>query len=149
SAKVTTKIARVKMEITGPFAVTIDSADPKEGQNNPLGKAMASVVKTLAKVEFTATLKPTGEMSDFKISDALVQEFRGLPGSALMGELATEQGLKTMLSQGSVELPKEPIAIGGTWTQRTSNKLPMGTVSGEMKFTFRGPEAVDGKTCQK
>jgi hypothetical protein len=149
SAKATTKFTRVKIDIKGPFAVTLDSADLKAADGNPIATMMAGVVKALAKVEFSATHKPNGEMADVKVAEGVVKGFKNLPGAALMGDMFTEDGLKQMMSQSGMTVPKDAVAEGATWSQKVSNKLPSGKMTGEMKYTYRGKETVDGKTFQK
>src|SRR5882724_1905755 len=41
SGKITTKMTRIKMAIKGPIAVTLDSADLKDADENPVAKLMA------------------------------------------------------------------------------------------------------------
>jgi hypothetical protein len=149
SAKVTTKFTRAKMDIKGPFAVTLDSANLKAADDNLIAKMMSGVVKTLSKVEFTATQKANGEMTDMKVPEAVLKEFRASPIGALAGDLFSDESLKQMMTQGGIVLPKEAVAADATWTQKVSNKVPAGKMTGELKYTYRGPETIDGKTFQK
>lgn len=148
SAKMTTKFVRMRMTLGGPVQAEVDSANLNANDDNPVVKTLNGVVKTLAKLEFTATQKPDGEASDLKIREELLKELRDLPGSAQMADMFTEQGIK-QLCQNSFTLAKGPIKIGESWTQKITNKLPFGTVKGEVKFTYQGPETVNGKTLQK
>jgi len=148
SAKLKTKFGRVKMKLSGPVEIEVDSAAAKDGAENPVGKVLFDVVKTLSKLEFTATQRPDGEASDIKVPDEIVKELRDLPGSAKMADLFTEQGIK-QLCQNSFTLPKDPVAVGATWNQKMTVKLPFGTMKAEMKMTYQGPETIAGKTLQK
>lgn len=149
NARMTTKFTRVKMAMKGPVEVDIDSAAENAADDNPVAGIMSGLVKTLAKVRFEATIKPTGELIDVKIPEELVKEFRNIPGSAQMGDMFSEQGLKQMMSQSSISFPKEPVKVGDSWNQMTNVKLPFGKMSGDMKLTYQGTEKVGDKTFQK
>jgi hypothetical protein len=150
NAKVITKLKRVRMELEAPPVgkVVIDSNDDQL-PDNPIAKVMGGMIKTLAKVEFSATMTPRGETVDFKLPAELVQEFRNMPGGAQLGDMFSEEGLKNMMSQSGIVLPEGPVSKGSTWTQKVNTKLPFGKMTAEMKYTFQGTETVGGKTLQK
>jgi hypothetical protein len=149
SAKVTTKFTRARMSMKGPLEVDLDSANENAANDNPGAAILGGLVKTLGKIQFTAVMKTTGELSDVKVPEDLVKELRNLPGSAQMGDMFSEQGLKQMMSQGSITFPKEPVKVGESWNQSTSVKLPFGKMTGDMKLTYQGTEKVGDKTLAK
>jgi hypothetical protein len=151
NAKVVTKFKRVRMELEAPAPVGKVVLDSKDDQlpDNPVAKIMGGMIKTLAKVEFAATMTPRGETVDFKLPAELIQEFRNMPGGAQLGDMFSEEGLKNMMSQSGIILPEAPVQKGATWTQKVNTKLPFGKMAAEMKYTYQGTETVGGKTLQK
>ncbi|MFK7739026.1 MAG: DUF6263 family protein [Planctomycetota bacterium] len=111
------KITRIKAKMDmGIMNVDFDSADPDSdaGMMGPL----ADLVDSVAKVSLTAN----GKMGDVKLSDALKDQMA-----------QSGMDLKQMMSQASVELPEKPIAIGESWTTKSTVKLgQMGETTSEV-----------------
>jgi hypothetical protein len=133
SARITTKFTRVKLPMTRPVALVLDSADLKVPDDNPTAKALASSVAALAKVEFSYKQLPTGETADVK-------------PAVLSGSISSVQFID-IVSMFGVSFPKDAVAVGESWTQKT--KLAEGRAAIELKNTLRGAETVDGRACQK
>lgn len=150
SARVKTKFNKVTMEMKGlPTGdIEIDSSKD-ELPDNPLAKMMGGLIKTMGRAEFSATMSPRGEISEMKIPDDLIKEFQALPGSAQMGDFFSEKGLKNLMGHSGLVMPLQAVKKGDTWSQKVSVKMPFGKIDTEMKYTYQGPETVEGKTLEK
>ena len=151
NAKVETKFDHVRMEMDMPGLgnVVLDSKDENPGAGNPIGAVMGGMIKTLAKVQFVATMTPLGETVDFKMPKELIDEFKAMPGGAQMGDMFSEQGIKNMMGASGLVLPKNPINKGEGWNQKVSTKMPMGKMDADMKYTFQGSDTSAGKSLEK
>jgi len=148
SAQVKVVIGRVKMAMDGPMGkLEIDSKDTAE-PDDPIGKLIAPMIKSMAGLEMTFTADATGEMKDVKVSEKTVKKLKGLPGLDQFGDLMSADSLKSMVS-GSMVLPKEPVKKGESWTQKTNTKVQFGKITGETKYTYEGPIEKGGKKLEK
>lgn len=148
NAKVKVTLSRVKMSMDGPMGkVDIDSKDPNE-PDDAIGKILGQVVKGIAGMEMTFTADPTGDLKDVKVSEGTVKKLKGLPGLDKLGEMFTPDNFKSMVS-GNMVLPKDAVAKGKSWTQKTNTKMPFGKVSGETKYTYEGTIEKGGKQLDK
>jgi len=148
NAKVKILVSRVKMVMDGPMGkVEVDSKDTDE-PDDPAGKILGQVVKSLGGMEMTCTADPTGDMKDVKVSEGTVKKLKGLPGLDQIGDMFSPDNMKAMIS-GNMVLPKDPVQKGDTWTQKANSKLPFGKVVGETKYTYEGPIDKNGKQLEK
>jgi Family of unknown function (DUF6263) len=148
NAKIKVTLSRVKMTMDGPMGkVEIDSKDNNEA-DDPIGKILGQVVKSIAGMEMTYTADPMGDMKNFKVSENTVKKLKGLPGLDKLGEMFTPDNFKSMVANNMV-LPKDEVEKGKSWTQKTDAKLPFGKVTGETKYTYEGTIEKNGKTLAK
>lgn len=151
AAKVTWKLTRVRLSVTGPTTASVDSADPKEPEKTPgaLAASLVPAVKALAKVEVTGKMSALGELSDLTVPEAVMKEIRDLPGSAKMGDMFSEQGIKNTISQIGFLAPKEAVKKDATWSRKNTTKHPFGVVNDEVKYTYEGVDLAGGKKLEK
>jgi hypothetical protein len=90
-------------------------------------------------MEITATVLPTGEMKDVKVSEATVKAMRALPSADKLGDLAHPDNFKDMLS--GLVFPTGPVTKGKSWTHKTVSQSPEGKITTEQVFTLE--ETID------
>ncbi len=148
NAKIKVRVGRVKMVMDGPMGkVEVDSKDTDE-PDDPVGKILGQLVKSLGGMEMTCTADATGDLTDVKVSEGTIKKLKGLPGLDQIGDLFSPDSMKSMVS-GNMVLPKDPVKKGDTWTQKANSKLPFGKVIGETKYTYEGMVDKDGKQLAK
>jgi Family of unknown function (DUF6263) len=149
NAKITVKFGRQKMSMKSPMGnVDVDSNNSQE-PDDQLGQVLFKVVKALAGMEVSGTLSPLGEYSDVVVPEKALKEFQDLPGSANLGDMFSPEGIKRMMSQSGLIMPKEAISKGKTWKSKTDMKLPIGKMIAEVDYTYGGPEDKDGRSLEK
>jgi hypothetical protein len=141
NGKITTRFERARMEIEAPDPVgkfVVDSAEaaPEGG----MAAKLSDMIKVLGKLECTSIMTPRGEIVDFKIPDAVLEQFRAIPGSAQFGGIFTEEGIKLSLVYNKLLLPQDKVSPGAKWSHKTTNKLPFGKLNGELKYLYVGDE---------
>jgi hypothetical protein len=145
-ATIRQKFNRVKMEMKSPFGgFEYDSAS----EEAPAGLAatIAPMYKAMTEGEFVITMSDRGEVKDVKIPEEVVKAIQQSPGAAAMGELATDEGFKKMISQGALQLPEEAPQPGQKWSTKMEVKNPMvGTQTVETTYQYEGTKEVDDAT---
>lgn len=142
------KIDRVKMKMTLPppmGAIEYDTSSEAE----PVGPAamFAPLYKAMTKGAFEITMTSRGEIKDVKIPDEVATAIKNSPGMAAMGEMATADGFKKMISQGSLVLPQEAPEPGHEWSTKIEVNNPMaGKQIVETTYTYKDTKEVDGVT---
>jgi predicted secreted protein len=147
NATILQSIDRVRMKMTGPQTIDYDS----QSEEAPAGLAamIAPLFDAMTKGKFVITMTPQGEITDVVVPQEVIDALKASPGAQMMGEMATSDGFKQMISQGALVLPKEMPAVGYKWTSALEMKNPMaGQQKVETTYTYEGPKEVDGKTYQ-
>ena len=152
-AKMTQTISRIRFKMDGGAAgkLDYDSKDDKDVEG-PLGKFMMPILKALAGAEIGLTMDPQGKISDVKVPEKLTKAAKNLPGGlagAGLGDMLSEEGLKQMMDQSGLRLPKEAVAKGKSWDQKMEMKMPMGKMKVETTNTYEGPVKRDGKELER
>jgi hypothetical protein len=119
------KIDQVKMKMTLPppvGAIEYDSTSDKP----PVGPAamLAPMYNAMTKGAFVITMTPRGEIKDVKIPEEVVAALKNSPGAAAMGDMATADGFKKMISQGSLVLPEKAPTKGEKWSTKVEVNNP-------------------------
>jgi hypothetical protein len=117
--------------------VEVDSQDAQE-PDDAVGKVLFKVVQGMASLEITGILSATGEFSDISIPKNQLAPLQNIPGGQEFGDLFSEAGLKRMMSQSGLIMPKEAVNQGATWKDKTETKLPVGKMTAEIEFTYAG-----------
>ncbi len=148
-AEITVKFGRSKMSMNSPMGkVEVDSNSTQQ-PDDQFGQILYKVVKGLAEMEVTATVSPLGEFSDLKIPDKSLKALQNIPGGEAFGDLLSPDGLKRMMSQSGIVMPKEPVTAGKTWNSKNEMKLPFGKMIAEIEYKYAGPTEKDGRTLEK
>lgn len=139
---------RVKMKMTLPPPVGVIEYDSKSDAA-PAGPAamLAPLYKVMTEAEFELTMTPRGEIKEVKIPDELLAALKNSPGASALGDMATPEGFKKMISQGALVLPEEAPQPGNEWSTKVEVTNPMaGKQVIETTYRFEGMKEVDGTT---
>jgi uncharacterized protein DUF6263 len=149
NAQINVKFGRSKMNMTSPMGkVEVDSNSTQEPEDQ-LGQILYKVVKGLSDMEVSATVSPLGEFSDLKIPEKALKALQNIPGGEAFGDMLSPDGLKRMMSQSGLVMPKEPVTAGKTWNTKNEMKLPFGKMVAEIEYKYAGPVEKEGKTFEK
>ena len=137
---------RTKMNMPQIGAIEYDSAS----EQPPVGLAamLAPVYKAMTDAEFELTMTSRGEIKDVKIPQRLLEALTKSPNAAALGDLATPDGFKKMMSQSALVLPENAPQVG----EQSSTKVELNTPMGgkqivETTYRYDGTKDVDGVTC--
>jgi len=150
-ANLTQKITRLHTKIQSPFGAPFeyDSKDAKDPQG-PIAAGLVPLLKSLIGAEFSFKMSPQGELTDVQVPEAVVKAIREAGPLAGAGGMFTAEGLKHMVTESSLTLPREDLAKGKSWTRQS--KLPMaklGTMQLDKVYSYQGPEVHDGKPMER
>lgn len=149
NAKILVKFGRSKLSMDGPTGKTeVDSQGGQEPED-AVGQVLYKVIKGLAGMELTGAISPTGEFTDIKIPESSLKGLQNIPGGDAFGELFSPDGLKRMLGQSGLAMPKDAVSKGATWKNKSEMKLPIGKMIAEIDYTYGGPIEKDGRTLEK
>lgn len=140
------KFERVKMTMKTPVGeFTYDSQS--DVAPTGLGAMIAPMYKAMTNGEFEITMTARGEVKDVKIPEEVIAALKASPGAAAMGDIASAEGFKKMISQGALVLPEAAPKKGDTWSSKVEMKNPaVGKQTVETTYTYDGTEDVDGAT---
>lgn len=141
-ADVSWTIDRMRTQIESPLAAFAYDSKAEKVPEGTIAAALVPTLKALVGAQFQFKVNPQGELSDVKIPEQVVQALRDA-GPATSGSSSTfsEEGLKNMIIQSSLEVPGEDIAKGKTWSKQTKvPSPPIGTMTLDKTFTYLGPD---------
>jgi hypothetical protein len=143
-AEMTQTIDRVYQKMESPLTGTFefDTKDRKE----PVGPAAetAPLYKALVGTPVPFKINAKGEVSEVKVPEKLTKMFQEAgPNAAIASGVISEPGLKKMIEQTTLELPKEDLAKGKAWTKQDKVNSPIGPMTSSTTYTDDGP-ARDG-----
>ncbi len=140
------KFERVKMKMNSPLG-SFDFDSKSEEPPTGLAANIAPMYKAMTEGEFEITMTSRGEVKDVKIPEQILTALKNSPAAAQMGDVATSEGFKKMISQGALVLPKDPPKKGDSWSTRVDMKNPaVGKQSIETTYRFEGTKEIDGNT---
>ena len=149
NAKITVKFGRNKMTMDGPQGKVQVDSDSKQEPDDPVGQVLYKVIKGLSGLEMNATISATGEYTDIKVPEKAVKELQNLPGGEMFGDMFSGDGIKRMMSQSGLVMPKDPVEKGKTWKSKSDMKMPFGKLVAEVEYTYAGSTEKDGRTLEK
>ena len=133
-AQVKIKFTHSKMTLDSVIGVVEADSRNKEAPNDPAARMLAQVNKAFASMEISATMLPTGELKDVKVSEETVKAMRAIPSADKFGDLGHPDNFKDMLS--SLVFPAGPVTKSKSWTRNTMSESPEGKVNTEHVFTL-------------
>lgn len=140
------KFERVKMHMKTPVG-EFDYDSKSDAVPTGLGAMIAPMYKAMTNGEFEITMTARGEVKDVKIPEEVVAALKASPGAAAMGDLASAEGFKKMISQGALVLPEAAPKKGDKWSSKVEMKNPaVGKQTVETTYTYDGTEDIEGTT---
>jgi hypothetical protein len=138
------KFDRVKMKMTGPNG-GFEYDSKSDAAPTGLGAMIAPMYKAMTQSEFEITMTARGEVKDVKIPEEVLTALQSSPGAAAMGDIATADGFKKMISQGALVLPKDAPKEGDSWQTKVEMANPaVGKQTVETTYSYKGTKDVEG-----
>jgi hypothetical protein len=140
------KFDRMQMKMTLPPPLGVIEYDSKSDAA-PAGPAamFAPMFKALSQAEFELTMTPRGEIKDVKVPEEVINALKNSPGAMAMGDLATPEGFKKMISNGALVLPENAPQPGDEWSTKIELTMPgSGKQIVETTYRFEGMKEIDG-----
>jgi Family of unknown function (DUF6263) len=147
NAQIKVKMTRSKLAMDSIIGRAEVDSESKDAPGDAIGKMLAPMNKAIAAMEITATMLPTGELKDVKVSEATVKAMKAIPGAEQFGDLAHPDNFKDMIS--NIVFPTEAIAKGKSWKTKTETTSPEGKVKTETVFTLEETIDQDGTKLEK
>jgi hypothetical protein len=124
---------------------TYDSQEPGEPQG--MAAMIAPMFDAMTKGKFEVTMSPQGQILDVIVPQEVIDALKNSPAAPMMGDMATADGFKQLLSQGAMVLPKEALEPGQQWTTSVEMNNPMvGKQTVNTTYTYEGTKDVGGTT---
>jgi hypothetical protein len=140
------KFDQIKMKMTTPVGGFQYDSKSEEAPSG-LGAMIAPMYKAMTEGEFEITMTSRGEVKDVKIPESVLAALKNSPGAAQMGDIASAEGFKKMISQGALVLPEGPPKKGDQWKTKVDMKNPaIGKQSVETTYRYEGTKDIDGAT---
>jgi hypothetical protein len=149
-AKMTQTISRIRFTMDGgpTGKIEFDSKENKDPEG-PVGKIMAPIFKALAGAEISLSMDSQGKISDVKVPDKITKATKSVPGGGGLGDMFSEEGIKQMIDQSGLIVPKEAVAKGKSWEQKFEMKSPLGVMKVDNAYTYEGPAKRDNKEVER
>ncbi len=136
----------VKFKITGFAETEYDSVKDKKAPDDPVGQAVAKMLGTSFVMKITTSGKVTSVTGFDKIQEKMLEVMGDGTEMAqgVVKQVFNDKSQQALLQQAFVQLPDEPVAVGGTW--KSSYPMDMGML-GSFTFnnegTFKGAKGTD------
>jgi hypothetical protein len=140
------KIENVKLTIAGPPGEKIEYDSKGDDTTSSLAPMVAPIYDALTKGAFEFTMTARGEIKDVKVSDEVLEALKNSPGAAMLGDIATAEGLQRMIAKWALVLPEKTPQKGEEWRSRVKLKTPSGEQVVESSYRYEGTRVVDGRT---
>jgi hypothetical protein len=137
------KFDRVKMKMTMPIG-TFEYDSKSEVAPTGLGAAIAPMYKALTEGEFELTMTARGEVKDVKIPDQVIEALKSASGAIKLGDLATPEGFKKVISQGALVLPEKSPKPGESWNAKLVMNDSLGSQTVETIYYYEGTKDIGG-----
>jgi hypothetical protein len=148
-ATVEAEITRIRVKISN-VGMNLDFDSEAEVPQEGVAAMLAPAFKAMVNAKFTLKVDPRGKVLDSTISQETLDTLKSLPNMGPMSQMINKDTLVSMVQQGMVTLPEEPVEKGDSWTDTMEIDLPqIGTMKANTKLTYEGPEELDGKTLQR
>jgi hypothetical protein len=130
-------IERIQMDFSGSLIESFkyDSADTTPPATSMARRIADSYTKILNQ-QFQVTMKPTGEITDVKIPDPLMEALTSSGNGVL-----TEDMVRQMMTQSAITLPTMPISRGYVWGNKQTVTLPYGIMTIDSRLSYVGADS--------
>ncbi|HEX4412682.1 MAG TPA: DUF6263 family protein, partial [Lacipirellulaceae bacterium] len=140
------KFDRIKLTVTSPRG-NVDYDSKEDKVSTGLEALIAPLYKAIAQSEFELTVTSRGEIKDAKVPAEVLAALKNVPDAAAIGDYATEEGFKKMISKSVFVLPKDAPKKGDV----TKTSVELTNKDGEKQivessYTYEGTKDIDGET---
>jgi RNA polymerase sigma factor (sigma-70 family) len=141
TAKMTLTIDRFRFASDNgvPGKVEFDSQMHRDPVGVPAAvRVLSAVLKAHVGAEFTFTMSPRGEVSDFKVPKTLAAAVKSTQG--VKASYSPETFKRLLACQGAVVLPRDPVSKGADWNEKTTLPVAGGhaNLTVDTRATYRG-----------
>jgi hypothetical protein len=138
------KFDRLKMKMQTPYG-GFEYDSKSEAAPTGLATMIAPMYKAMTSGEFEITMTARGEVKDVKIPEDVLTALKAAPGAAAMGDIASADGFKKMISQGALVLPEGAPKKDDKWTTKVEMNNPaFGKQTVETTYVYDGVKEMDG-----
>jgi hypothetical protein len=146
-AVITQSIDRVRMKVDAPggqgFEYDSDAEEPAAG----MAALISPMFEAMTAGEYEVTMTPRGEVRSIHIPEEVAKEIEHGPGGETAGGEDAVERFKSMVAQGALVLPAEPVEPGQKWSSKIAVNNPVaGNQTVETTYTFEGTRDIDGET---
>lgn len=136
----TQTIDQVRTRIENPFGTFEYDSKSDKAPEGPLAAAIIPTLKALVGARFQYKMTPQGELSDVQVPESLLKALKEAGGNASNVGMFSEEGLKNMIHESSLVLPRDA-EKDKPWTRQTKiPSPPIGTMLLDKTYTYTGPE---------
>ena len=147
-AKMRQKIDRVQMKMTMPGGQVSEYDSAKDEAPQGVMAMIAPLFQAMTEGEFKLTMTSQGKITDVEPPTDMVEAMKKIPGAAAMGNIASADGLKQMITQGSMELPAGDLTKGESWNTTMDMDSPAGKQIITTTYEYVGPRVEDGNQLE-
>lgn len=147
SAVMTHDVQRVQMSLAGPLGQGYEFDTDSQQAPQGLAAMIAPIFKALVESDYKVTMTPRGEISDMVIPEAVMEALKNVPGAG--GAAPNDESIKQMAMQVAIQLPKEALVDGKTWSTKVQTSAPMfGQQQVETTYEYEGTREKDGRKLE-
>ncbi len=137
TASVTKRIYRIQMQASQPGQETplVYDSNEKTELPGPL-RLIANSLSQLVNQDIHMNISPQGETEDIRLPEELEKRLSATP-AGIAGNNSLD-GVKKMISQGSIIFPEGPLRLNQSWTRELTTELPFGIMTSTIELTYAG-----------
>ncbi|MGE3820480.1 MAG: DUF6263 family protein [Isosphaeraceae bacterium] len=140
TADLAQSLDRVRTKIESAFGAFEFDSDVEKVPEGPIAAGVVPLLKTLVGATFRYKMSPRGELSDIRVPEGLVQKLKEAGPTAANVGMFSEEGLKNMILESSLNFPAEPLEIGKSWSRQSKiPSPPIGTLVMNKTYRYEGP----------
>jgi hypothetical protein len=127
---------KIKMDLTGPVSISIDSDAP----DSAIDKGVGEVFKSLTETPLDIHLTKQGKVTSVEGADKLAEKLNNLSNPQLkqiLSQQFSEKAIQTTIEKMSPVFPDKPVSIGDSWDVNTNINTNGFDLISKMTLTLR------------
>jgi hypothetical protein len=150
TAEMTQTIDRVRTKIESAFGAFEYDSQAEKAPEGPIAASLVPLLKALVGAQFAFKISPQGELTDIRVPEQVTKALREAGPAGGAAGMFSEDGLKNMIAESSLALPKDDLAKGKSWTRQTKIPTPpVGSMTLDKTYTYDGPDPAAGSGVDK
>jgi Family of unknown function (DUF6263) len=147
-ATLTQTMERVQMKLQGPQGVMMEYDSESDEKPGGMAAMIVPMLEAMVGKSYSVRMSPQGNIVEMKLPQGLAERVAEVPGMAGMGDLFSEEGMKSMAEVAT--FPEKAVDPGDTWVRTATVGNPAtGDMTMDSTFTYIGTEVVDGRELEK